>query len=94
MTCQSMWVAAMQGSCGECWAQAKNATADASSAMLQIKDGKLNGIPIWVWILIALLAILFALTVTGLSFSCRRMLPATTQECPSPVSLSHLSAEH
>jgi hypothetical protein len=43
----------------------KAAASQASSGMLQVQNGKLNGIPIWVWILIGVLAVSIALIVTG-----------------------------
>lgn len=36
-----------------------------AGSLLDYKDGKVNGIPVWVWIVVPLLAVLLLLIVTG-----------------------------
>ncbi len=43
-----------------------------AGSLLDYKDGKVNGIPVWVWIVVPLLAVLLLLIVTG-------------EQCPRPI---------
>jgi hypothetical protein len=58
--------------------QATGASSAQSAAggLIQIRDGKANGIPIWIWILIGMLALCCGLCLAGVLLPpCRQLRP-------------------
>lgn len=52
-----------------------------AGSLLDYKDGKVNGIPVWVWIVVPLLAVLLLLMVTGVHVPVSHNVQSIMQYC-------------
>lgn len=63
--CHSAQIKLLKSCAVLAWQPSASADPSAAGSLLHIQDGKVNGIPVWVWILVGLLAVSLALIVTG-----------------------------